>query len=476
MKRTLLSLTITVTVATLALVAVPADAGTVFTDLYDTSVNTNNINSGIAARTFGEVTVTGYNEAGSAWQTQLRTDNGGVLMLAPRDSPGQPRVWVGPDHDFLPELGQTYEEYTIVFDVDPSDYGTAWAGFTFGVNAANQGAHVTNDHGGLSVRFWENDNWEIFDGTDGSATAVASGNHVATDYRTVRLDVTDSGAAVAVELSIDGVSQASYTYTGTFAGNYLAFSAFTDNSDSHSSSLFDNFNILPSSPYVWTDPYDTSAHANDINAGIYDRAAGQILVTSYNEAGATWQTQLRSDNGGVLLLAPNTSANDKVWAGPDYDFLAELGQTYKKYTIGFDVDPNDHTGSWAAFTFGVTAGNQGEWPDQNHGGLSLLLRENDTWVLFDGTDGSAAAAASGSHAATDGFRTVLLNVWHRGATVTVELSIDGVSQTSYTYTGSFAANYMAFVAYTDAAETDSSHFDNFSLMPVYTRGTIFVIR
>jgi len=243
-KHLLSELTLTaVAVATLTLLNAPAHASLIFLDPYDTDAHTQDINAGIGARTSGSVTVTSYNEAGSDWQTQLRNSDGDILLLAPRNSPGQPRVWAGPDHDFSADLGS---QYSISFDVNPSTYPTAWAGFTFGVNAANQGAEVTDNHGGLSLRLWGgDDSWEIFDGTDGLATAVQSGNQTATDYRTVLLAVTDSGSDVTVDLSIDGVSQTSYTYTGSFAGNYMAFSAYTDNSDNHSGVNFDNLTVVP---------------------------------------------------------------------------------------------------------------------------------------------------------------------------------------------------------------------------------------
>ncbi len=230
-----------IAVACLATVAAPAHAALYFSDTYDTVGNNNDINAGIGARTSGSVSVTSYNEVGSPWQTQLRDTNGGVLLLAPNDGGGSTVVWAGPDHDFSAELGGYYE---ISFDVNPNDHSGAWAGFTFGVNGANQGADVTANHGGLSLRLWENDNWEIYDGTDASVTAVKSGNHVATDFRTVLLEVTDSGANVTVDLSIDDVFQDSYTYTGSFAGNYLAFSASTDRNNTDSS-YFDNLTIVP---------------------------------------------------------------------------------------------------------------------------------------------------------------------------------------------------------------------------------------
>ncbi len=221
-------------------VAAPAHAALYFSDTYDTDAHNNDINAGIGARTSGSVNVTTYNELGKDWQTQLRNIDGDVLLLGPKTS-ANARVWAGPDHDFSAELGGYYE---ISFDVKPNAHSGAWAGFTFGVNGANQGADVTTNHGGLSVRLWENGNWEMHDGTDASTAAVKSGSQAATDYRTVLLKVTDSGANVTVDFSIDGVSQDSYTYSGSFAGNYMAFSAATD-VDETDSSLFDNLTIVP---------------------------------------------------------------------------------------------------------------------------------------------------------------------------------------------------------------------------------------
>ena len=234
---------VAVAVAMLALPFAPTYATPIFVDTYATAENSQDIDVGIGARTSGEATVTSYNTAGSAWQTQLRTNDGGVLLLAPRNTPGQPRVWAGPDYDFAADLGGTYR---ISFDVNPSTDLTAWAGFTFGVDAGNQGADVTDNHGSLSVRLWGSDNnWEIFDGTDGLATPVASGNHAATGYRSVLLDVTDSGSDVTLDFSIDGQLQTSYTLAGSLAGNYMAFSAYTERADAHSGVNFDNLTIVP---------------------------------------------------------------------------------------------------------------------------------------------------------------------------------------------------------------------------------------
>ena len=103
------------------------------------------------------------------------------------------------------------------------------------------------------------------------------------------------------------------------------------------------------------------------------------------------------------------------------------------------------------------------------------MRENGAWSLFDGVDGSSAAVASGT-GAEPGYRTVLLDITDSGSAVTVKLSIDGDLQASHTLTGSFAGNYMAFSAYTDAAQVHSTYFDNFSIVtlpPLPPGGTLF---
>jgi hypothetical protein len=159
-------------------------AGTIFTDTYTHVGHTQDLNSNLAARTFGTTTVTNYNRFGSAWQTQIRDEIfGEVLSLAPRNDPGSPRVWVGPDYDFQSDVGT---EYTIIFDVDPSTYSTAWSEFTLGVNAANQGAVISDNHGGLSLNLNDCGEWQLFDGSDASPAAVASGTAAGTGFRTIR--------------------------------------------------------------------------------------------------------------------------------------------------------------------------------------------------------------------------------------------------------------------------------------------------
>ena len=145
---------------------------------------------------------------------------------------------------------------------------------------------------------------------------------------------------------------------------------------------------------IFTDNFFSStANDNNISAEIGARTSGTATVSSYNEGvEGDWQTQLRTERGGSLLLAPH-SANDanrakRIWAGPDLDFNAYFGSAPTNYSFTFDVDPNDTAQTWAGFTFGVTEANQGAWVNADHGGLSVLLRENGRWNIFDGTDGS----------------------------------------------------------------------------------------
>jgi len=382
-----------VAVAALALVAVPAYAGTnVFTDTYYTTANDNNLNLGIGARTSGDAGVTSYNDYPGGWQSQLRSSNGGELMLAPRNGPGQPRVWAGPDHDFAPDLGA---EYTIIFDVNPNAYSNAWAGFTFGANAANQGANVTGNHGGLSVRLWGTDgSWEIFDGTDSSAAAVASGTKAATGYRTVLLDVTDSNTSVTVELSIDGVFQTNYTYTGSFAGNYMAFSAYTDRTDTHSSANFDNLSIT-------TIPNPVIDGAS--TALVWDNELAGTMVGTLSMAGAeVGETYSYSfDN----TLAGNSNASFTI-SGTNLKTAASLSVgDYPISIIGTD------TGA-AAFTnqsIVVTVGPPWTSPDltaavwfdaADASTISAIGSDVDTWFDKSGNNNNATESTTAKKPST----------------------------------------------------------------------------
>lgn len=225
---------------------------------------------------------------------------------------------------------------------------------------------------------------------------------------------------------------------------------------------------------IFTDNFFSStANDNNINAEIGARTSGTATVSSYNEGvGGDWQTQLRTERGGSLLLAPH-SANDanrakRIWAGPDLDFNAYFGSAPTNYSFTFDVDPNDTAQTWAGFTFGVTAANQGSWVNANHGGLSVLLRENGQWAIFDGTDGSNAKVATGTEAAA-GTRNVLLDVFDSGTDVTLDFSINGNLVDSYTYSGSFDGNYVAFSAHANTNLVDDTYgvyFDNFTVTAV----------
>jgi hypothetical protein len=64
---------------------------------------------------------------------------------------------------------------------------------------------------------------------------------------------------------------------------------------------------------------------------------------------------------------------------------------------------------------------------------------------------------------------VRLEVEDSGASVVIWLWVNGDFQASYTFTGSFAGNYMAFVAFAGESATQSSHYDNFTLGPIPPR-------
>ena len=247
---------------------------------------------------------------------------------------------------------------------------------------------------------------------------------------------------------------------------------------------------------IFSDTYDTSAsdtptNTQDINFEIGTRTSGLATVSGYNSEGtaAPYQTQLWPFNngpmsGGALLLVASTANASPVWAGPDLDFSPFFGPAKPFYSFSFDllignIDPFE-----AGFTFGVTAANQGSDLDANHGGLSILLQKDGDWSIFDGSDASTAAVRNGSFPAQP--RSILLDVFDSGTDVTLDLSINGFSVSSYTYTGSFAANYVAFSGFTTAGD-QAAYFDNFTvtavpepstyaLMGLLLSGVIFVRR
>ena len=151
---------------------------------------------------------------------------------------------------------------------------------------------------------------------------------------------------------------------------------------------------------IFTDNFFSStANDNNINAEIGARTSGTATVSSYNEGAWGGLADAIAHRTRSLLLAPH-SANDanrakRIWAGPDLDFNAYFGSAPTNYSFTFDVDPNDTAQTWAGFTFGVTEANQGAWVNADHGGLSVLLRENGRWNIFDGTDGSTDNVATG---------------------------------------------------------------------------------